>query len=155
MCCFFRTTVTSFCVKSHSRNSHLCVEEPVWSRAGLWYLTRNHINSSGTYKIQKNLPGHWSDLGDVQFIIAGCRSFGSSGNVCWHEASSVSSFVLFVELQNGCYKVGCAAGGGAVIFHPRCTSTRWTLVVFDRSQVSVWVSQWFFFFFSVVFCRKV
>lgn len=82
MCCFFRTTVTSFCVKSHSRNSHLCVEEPVWSRAALWFLTRNHINSSGTYKIQRNLPGHWSDLGDVQFIIAGCRSFGSSGNVC-------------------------------------------------------------------------
>lgn len=81
MCCFFRTTVTSFCVKSHSHNSHFCVETVrVWS--ALLYLTRNHINCSGTYKIQKNLPGQRSDFGDIQFIIAGCQSFSSSGHVC-------------------------------------------------------------------------
>lgn len=28
----------------------------------------------------------------------------------------MSSFVLFVDLQNGCYKVGCAAWGDELLF---------------------------------------
>lgn len=149
MCCFFRTAVTSFSVKSHSHNSHFMCRGAGPEQVRALESTRNHINSSGTCETQTNLPGHWSDVG---YSVYYCSS-----DVCWHEASSVSSFVLFVKLQNGCFKVGCAgAERWAVIFRPRCTSTCWTLVVFDRSQVSVCLSQSFvLFFFSVIFCRKV
>lgn len=70
MCCFFGTAVTSFRVKSHSHNRHLCVEEPGQSRSALSHLPRNHINSSGTCETQKNLPGCWSGFGTFQSIIA-------------------------------------------------------------------------------------
>lgn len=49
MCCFFRTTVTSFCVKSHSSDSHSCVAEPVRSRAAFLCLTRK------PYQFQRNM----------------------------------------------------------------------------------------------------
>lgn len=145
MCCFFRTAVTSFCVKSHSRNSHLCVEELVRSRPPPLCLTRNHVDSSGTWKIQTNPPGNAGRVrAGFQSIIAGCHSSGSSSNV-WGQFC----VKLFCCLSS-CYKVGRAARGDELLFlfyffRPHCTSTqRWKLV-YDRSQVSV--CSFFFFFF--------
>lgn len=70
MCCFFRTAVTSFPVKSHSHNSHFMCRGAGPEQVGPLESTRNHIDSSGTCESQTNLPGHWSELGDIQSIIA-------------------------------------------------------------------------------------
>lgn len=146
MCCFFRTAVTSFPVKSHSLNSHFMC------RGAGPEQVRPLVPNQKPYQFQRNM---WSPDESARALVrfGGYSVYYCSSDVCWHEASYVSSVVLFVKLQNGCFKVGCAAAGRwAVIFRPRYTSTCWTLVVFDHSQVS---PPFFFFFLSVIFCRKV
>lgn len=62
--------MTSFPVKSHSNNSHFLCRGAGPEQVRALLSTRNHINSSGTCETQTNLPGHWSDVGDIQSIIA-------------------------------------------------------------------------------------
>lgn len=62
--------MTSFPVKSHSHNSHFMCRGAGPEQVRALLSTRNHINSSGTCESQSNLPGHWSDSGDFQSIIA-------------------------------------------------------------------------------------
>lgn len=69
MCCFFRTTVTSFCVKSHSRNSHFCVEEPVRSRAALLILTETISIPVEHMKSRRICPDTGQILGIIIFLL--------------------------------------------------------------------------------------
>lgn len=145
MCCFFRTTVTSFCVKSHSRNSHVCVGEPVRSGAALLYLTRNQINSRRIGQRAGQVLGMFTLL-----LLAVTASVAA---VMFVDVRPVLCRAVCCLLS--CYKVGCAARGAVMscYFSPSlhinsldaCCLWPFSGVCLALAVIS----------FGVVFCRKV
>lgn len=152
MCCFFRTAVTSFPVKSHSHNSHFMCRGAGPERVGPLEPTRNHIDSSGTCETRTDLPGHWSDVGDIQSIIAAVM-FVDTRPVLRQALCCLSSFEMAVlrsavrpRREMSCYFFALAA---------HQLAGRWLFLTVLRCPSAYRGDLFFFIFFSVILCRKV
>lgn len=150
MCCFFRTAVTSFPVKSHSQNSHFMCRGAGPEQVGAPVSTRNHINSSGTCETQTNLPGHWSDVGDIQSVIAAVMFVDMRPVLC-QALCCLSSFKMAV------LRSVVRPRRDELLFFTLAAhqlAGRWLFLTVLRCP-SAYRSDFFYFFFSIIFFRKV
>lgn len=152
MCCFFRTTVTSFCVKSHSRNSHVCVEELVWSRAALVYLTRKTISIPVEHMTSRRICQDCGQIvGMFGVLLLAVAASLAALMFCWHEASSVSALCCLLSFKMAVIRSDVRPErGGSCYFSPSLhINSLDTRCLWPFSGVSLDITVIFFFFLAL------